>query len=150
MFRPGVVVLGVVATVAAIAWVARGTACPTAHPRESRPAPDRPQLQPAVAGLDTPASPESRPLAAPAEGAPKSELASHPAVPPASPPARHDYLADRAPDEIRPDGTHVYHNYPFQMKQPDGSFATIPVTVCFTPVPAAPVVPPEAEGEPRR
>jgi hypothetical protein len=106
MQRPGVVLLGVVATVAAIAWIASGAPHPARGvERAENPASDR-RLRPASDALPTPV--------------------------------------------IRADGRHVYHNYPFQMKQPDGSFATVPVTVCFTPVPAAPVLPPEAESAPPR
>ena len=62
----------------------------------------------------------------------------------------HQFLADRKPDEVRPDGTHVYHGYPFQLRQPDGTYANIPVTVTFKTVPAVPIIPPELETAPGR
>src|SRR6188768_3521356 len=137
MKRPLLVGFAVLA-VAAISWIAAGPDGPDRRlqpalhgPQSSIEVPPPPlhtdasasdrQLQPAPAPTPTPVDRGSRPSAD-----------SRPAVASSTPPPRHDYLPDRVPDEIRADGTHVYHNYPFQMKQPDGSFATVPVTVCFT------------------
>jgi hypothetical protein len=155
MKRPLLVGL-VVVVVGAISWIA---ADPNHGSAADRTALDR-LLQPASLGPRSSAEvppPEDRlpqqapaPSPTPVDSASRPSTDSRPSSAPSAPAPRHDYLPDRVPDEIRADGTHVYHNYPFQMKQPDGSFATVPVTVCFTPVPAAPVLPSEAESTPPR
>ncbi len=87
----------------------------------------------------------SKPDPAPATPRPAGTNPGNAELPPI-----HNYLPDRTPDEILPDGTVVYHNYPFQMKQPDGTFKTVPSTVTFKPVPAVPMDPPENPTPPRR
>ncbi len=50
------------------------------------------------------------------------------------------YLTGRTPDEIRPDGSQVFKNIPFYVKQKDGSMAIQPSTITVTPTAARPVL----------
>ncbi len=102
---------------------------PLARPDRGAP-PTRPSATPDQTPATKPAPPSV--VASTANGA-RAADSPHPPV--------HDYLPDRRPDEILPDGTHVYHNYPFQLKQPDGTYTTVPVTVTFKPIAALPVEP---------
>jgi hypothetical protein len=50
------------------------------------------------------------------------------------------YLQGHTPDEIWADGTQVYHNVPFQVRQPDGSMGTQYATVKLAPTDPVPIL----------
>jgi hypothetical protein len=106
---------------------------PQAPPSLDLPTESKPAARAPVAGPAVTTNPGTKPPGAPRMPAVLEDAAS-------SAPG-HRYLPDRAPDQVLADGTQVYNNYPFQMKQPDGTYQTVLVTVTFKPVPAAPVEP---------
>jgi hypothetical protein len=51
------------------------------------------------------------------------------------------YLEGRTPDEVRPDGTQVFHGMPFEVRQPDGTIRVVPVTLTVQPTDLEPLPP---------
>jgi hypothetical protein len=90
------------------------------------------------------APPATSENAAPVEAAPapvapaRGAAASQPFVPPVRTPIPHQSVfTDRQPDEVHADGTQVFHDYPFQVRQPDGSMKTVGVTLTYKPTDVA-------------
>jgi hypothetical protein len=68
--------------------------------------------------------------------------ASKPIVPPVPQQVAYtSFFTDREPDEVLADGTQVFNNYPFQMKQPDGTMKTVGVTLTYKPTDVAEIAP---------
>lgn len=103
----------------------------------------------------SPQRPEPMPAARPvgehaAQQAAMSEVAREPSPPRAdAPPAikiepntpreyLSSYLSGYTPAEIQADGTQIYHNIPFHVRQPDGTYREQMSTVKVKPVPAVP------------
>lgn len=82
--------------------------------------------------------PSSRPAAPPASpptsDSRKTEVPSGPVGGGVVKPPYVSLISDRIPDEILPDGTQVFHNYPMELRQPDGSMKTVGVTISGTPL----------------
>jgi len=73
---------------------------------------------------------------------PAAAPASKPIVPPVPPKVPYtSAFTDREPDEVLADGTQVFNNYPFQVKQPDGSMKTVGVTLTYKPTDVAEIAP---------
>lgn len=78
------------------------------------------------------------PAAAPSEGTPAATPDK--GVPAAEPPKfPYSYLAGKTPSEVLPDGTQIFRDVPFQVRQPDGTMAVQMSTITITPTTPLPV-----------
>ena len=132
-----IVLIAVAAGAALLYW--RSEPATTVRPNEPAGARGSDGVVSESAKVSTPA-PASTP--APVVATPPAKAPAPPAngTPPAPPPPDvkfpYSYLAGRTPSEVRPDGTQVFKDVPFQVKQPDGTMKTVPSTITIQPAPA--------------
>src|SRR5262249_8632754 len=133
------VALSVLAATAAIWFFRAGEAAPRADAHPVPAAVPAPDLRPAAGPALAPTAPAAEARPAPTNHVRETTASDMPAQ------SLSPYLSGRTPVETLADGTQIYDNIPYKVRQPDGSMKEMRCRMTISPTKAVSILPADLE-----